>query len=402
MEWSPAGHGLQYRKHAKRKHGIRFDRYFRGRYTVTGKTVTVGFGWESEGWTQDKCLKELGSLKEAAKIGQGPSTLREKQIEDRKQRQAEKKRNITFADFFEKTYWPVAVSSKKPESYRKEREHFRQWINPEIGDLPFREITRLRIEKIKHAMQEKKRSWRSIEYVLATIRQVWNLAKENGLTPLESPTKKVKQKKTSNKRIRFLSRDEAELLLNALRGKSEQTYQISLLSLDCGLRFGEVANLTFSDIDLKRESLTLRDTKSGTNRTVFMTQRVKEMIESLEFGNNGDLVFKTSKGGKLDRISHSFFRTVEELGLNDGVIDPRQKVVFHSLRHTYASWLVESGVDLYTVQKLLGHSSLVMTERYSHLSPNKLKSAIKQMENHSEEKPISYGRNATGQSGLSR
>jgi len=57
-----------------------------------------------------------------------------------------------------------------------------------------------------------------------------------------------------------------------------------------------------------------------------------------------------------------------------------KSAVFHTLRHTYASWLVESGVDLYTVKKLMGHSTIAMTERYSHLGNNTLQNAVKVFE----------------------
>ena len=56
--------------------------------------------------------------------------------------------------------------------------------------------------------------------------------------------------------------------------------------------------------------------------------------------------------------------------LNEGITDPRDKVVFHTLRHTFASWLVQAGVPLYTVQRLMGHKSIVMTQRYAHLAPD--------------------------------
>ncbi|RUA17837.1 MAG: hypothetical protein DSY55_01355 [Clostridia bacterium] len=62
--------------------------------------------------------------------------------------------------------------------------------------------------------------------------------------------------------------------------------------------------------------------------------------------------------------------------MDDGITDPRQKFVFHSLRHTCASWLVMSGVDLYVVKEILGHASITMTERYSHLRPGHLRSAM--------------------------
>ena len=76
----------------------------------------------------------------------------------------------------------------------------------------------------------------------------------------------------------------------------------------------------------------------------------------------------------------SFFRAVDAVGLNEGITDRRMKVVFHTLRHTFASWLVENGENLYTVKELMGHSTLTMTERYAHLGNGTLHNAVKRME----------------------
>ncbi|MDL2313553.1 tyrosine-type recombinase/integrase [Desulfovibrio sp. OttesenSCG-928-C14] len=79
-------------------------------------------------------------------------------------------------------------------------------------------------------------------------------------------------------------------------------------------------------------------------------------------------------------ISNTFDIVVAELGFNDGIEDSRQKVVFHTRRHTFASWLVQRGVPLYTVAKLTGHSELRMVERYAHLAPSGVKEAAKMLE----------------------
>jgi site-specific recombinase XerD len=120
--------------------------------------------------------------------------------------------------------------------------------------------------------------------------------------------------------------------------------------------------------------------KGSKSRPAFMTDQVKTVFESLGNGKPGELVFPDRKGHQMKRISNAFHRAVEVLGLNDGITDSRQKVVFHTLRHTYASWLVEDGTDLYVVQKLLGHSTLAMTERYAHLGESKLQNAVKSLE----------------------
>ena len=90
--------------------------------------------------------------------------------------------------------------------------------------------------------------------------------------------------------------------------------------------------------------------------------------------------FLVQNGNEIRKVSHTFNRVVQQLGLNNGITDRRQKVVFHTLRHTYASWLVQTGVDLYTVQKLMGHSNISMTERYAHLGENTFKKAVKNLE----------------------
>ena len=110
-----------------------------------------------------------------------------------------------------------------------------------------------------------------------------------------------------------------------------------------------------------------------------MTDAVKAMLTGRERGENSELVFPSERGGKIVQVSDSFDRTVAHLGLNEGITDDRNRVVFHTLRHTFASWLVESGVDLYTVKELMGHGTLAMTERYSHLDPDTLQRAVKTM-----------------------
>lgn len=103
-----------------------------------------------------------------------------------------------------------------------------------------------------------------------------------------------------------------------------------------------------------------------------------------------ELVFPAATGGRRQWVSKTFRDTVNALGLNDTgeyvknakgepapvkITDARQRVVFHTLRHTYASWLVQKGFPLYTVAKLMGHSSLEMTQRYAHLSPDTVREA---------------------------
>ena len=386
--WKKTKHpGVRYYEHETRKHGIQKDKYFAIRYQRNKKRKEEGLGWASEGWTAGKAALELAELKKAHLTGNGATRLSEKRRIERNRRKAEtaekarqEKENIKFKDFFKNDYYPISKSNKKPESYRKEKEHCNNWLKPVLGKLSFKKIAPLHLERVKKNMLDSKLSPRSIQYVFATFRQIWNMARRDRLVDTESPTKQVKLPKISNERLRFLTHSEADTLLSNLKARSTQLHNMALLSLHCGCRAGEIFALKQRDVDLERGTLTLWNTKNTKTRTAYLTDETKEMLSGLKQDKSDDLVFPDRKGKRAKMISNVFADTVRELDLNKGVTDPKQKVVFHSLRHTFASWHIEAGTDLYTLQKLLGHSSIAMVQRYSHLTEGALQEATRKME----------------------
>jgi integrase len=380
--------GVRYREHETRRYSGKPDRYFFIRYRLNGTLKEEGVGWVSEGWNGKKVSMVLSQLKEAHVSGAGPHTLKERRLlrqEKLEAEEAEKKRQameeISFGTVFLEQYSHHEEGNKGAKSFRREQDLYKLWIGPVIGELPLKGIGSFHLERLKKKMADAGAAPRSIRYALAVIRQVFNFAKRNDLYYGESPTAKVKMPQSDNRRLRFLSHEEAGILFETLRKKSDQLHEISTFSLHCGLRAGEIFSLTWGDVDTDRGMMTLRDTKSGKNRTAFMTDEVKQILLQKQRGGNDDFVFTDQRhGGQIKEVSNSFQKIVKELGFNDGVTDPRQRVVFHTLRHTYASWLVESGVDLYTVKELLGHSTIALTERYSHLGNDTLQRAVKMLE----------------------
>ena len=93
--------------------------------------------------------------------------------------------------------------------------------------------------------------------------------------------------------------------------------------------------------------------------------------------DNHHLLFPTADGKKRAQVSRIFMKCVSQLGFNDEITDQRQRVFFHTLRHTFASWLVQKGVPLHTVAELMGDKSIAMTQCYAHLSPDSLRNAEK-------------------------
>lgn len=407
IKWIKTPHkGLRYYEHNIRKHGKKKDRYYAVRFKVDGKDYGYGIGWWSDGVPEEVykadpnmgfeeyALAQLRLYKANLKTGSGPKSPKEKrkiseakEALERVEQERLERESVTFGKFFTDTYLPQAKADKKERSVTREEGLFKIWISPAIEHLPMKDVTPFHLEKLKRDMTTGGQSPRSIEYALSVVRQIFNTARRLGSFDGESPTAKVKFPKPDNDRMKFLTHAEAGKLLEALKAKSADVHDMTLLSLNCGLRFGEIASLTWQDVSLDRGTLTIRDAKAGS-RYAFLTDQATAMLKSRSEKQDqaakknqtemkpSDYVFSGRKG-LLDRISITFKRTIDELKLNDGIDDPRLKICFHSCRHSYASWMIDEGADLYTVQKLLGHKTNVMTQRYAHLSENRLKDAAK-------------------------
>jgi site-specific recombinase XerD len=376
--------GVRYREHATRKWNGHLDRYFMIRYRLEGKLKEEGLGWASKGWNAFKASEKLNELKANQRTGEGPRTLaekrhvaQEKRLEKKRTARLEARKKITLKTYFEKIYYPIAKTNKKAESYRGEEGNYRNWLGPSLGNIPLRNIKPIHLERVKQEMIASKKAPRTIQHVFATFRQIWNMARRDDLVERESPTKHVRIPKVNNKRTRFLSEAEADSLLEELRERSLQLHHMSLLSLHTGMRFGEICKLTWKDVDRKLRFVSVRDAKGDKDRVVFLTDETREVISRLDRGKPDEYVFTDAKGKKIEQVSNAFTRAVKKLRLNEGITDRRDRVSFHTLRHTFASWHVQGGTDLYVLQKLMGHSTLTMTERYSHLGQNSLEEATR-------------------------
>ena len=354
------------------------DRYYSIRYYLDGKLKEEGLGWSSEGWTPQKALDERYKIRLAIKEGKEVRTraeareAREKKVQAKKRLlELEIKDRIAFNEVWD-PYFVQAQNNKKKGSWRRERSLYRNWIEPELGHRPLKSIAPTHLERIKSNMRKAELADATIKYALATIRQVFNWARDNGKYDGGSPTKKVKIPKVDNQRIRFLSEHEAANILKLLHDQHEMVYEMVLVSLDHGLRKGEVCNLEWGDVDLDMGWLDIKNTKSKKTRKAYLTSRAKQLFSSKVRGKPSEHVFPGSYDHKAQLVTKVFNGAVNELGLNDGIKDHRQKVVFHTLRHTFASWHAMEGTPMTTLRDLLGHCNLSMVSRYTHLADKQL------------------------------
>jgi len=375
-KWVKVEKGIRYREHPTRKYGVKLDRYYVLRYSVGGKMYQESLGWASKNITIEKARITLAKLVEAKRTGIGPHTLAQGRKEELKKQQIALHKGITINEFWLNHYLPIQ-QHKAVKSVITEEQLYRNWLVPVIKNISLEELSSRHLEQIKGNMIKAGKSPATIRYAFAVISQLWTLAIREQLVIGICPIKFISLPKKDNKRQRFLTKEEAKSLLAELQVHSPTSYPLCIIALDCGLRFGEIASATWADCSFEQKTILIRDPKAKTNRYAFMTKRVYRLLESIPPSDG--LIFLDKNANKLKSISKSF-RIVADRLFNIGVNDSRQRVCFHTLRHTFASWLVEGGVNLYEVKELMGHADLAMTQRYSHLSPEGLRNAIQVLE----------------------
>lgn len=156
-----------------------------------------------------------------------------------------------------------------------------------------------------------------------------------------------------------------------------------LLALCCGLRVSEVCNLKKQDVDFESERIKVVQGKGSKDRYVMLPAKFKPILEKWFRVNDSEMVIpavyrKTMTGGHLSLRFNKYLRKAElKIFMNKTVTgQSRYFYSFHTLRHTYATFLLEKGVDLYYVQRALGHSDIHTTQIYAYISNKDLQDKI--------------------------
>jgi integrase len=202
---------------------------------------------------------------------------------------------------------------------------------------------------------------------LALLRHLLRLAHEEWETLPAVP--RIRLEKEPEGRIRWLGQyahdEEARLLAACKKSRNHDLVKIVTIALETGLRRGELLGLTWERIDLSRGVIRLELTKAGRRREVPMRQAVYDVLAGLPGPREG----RVWPGGA---IRTAFENAVAEAKLDD--------FHFHDCRHHFASWFVMRGGNLQALQKILGHATLAMTQRYAHLSPDFLRAEVAKTE----------------------
>lgn len=344
--------GVYVRESSKRRWRGRPDCCFTiDYYDSTGKRIRKDVGWASEGYTaalanEIRIKAMAGEKLEKAKPGLNAIPA------------------MTLGDAWER--YRVDWLEAKGKRVSSDAAMFNRYIGHMLG-MRLDAITPIVLDRLMASLGEQGLSSQTVRYLIAMIRRVMRRMVRWGLYDGPMPFDAITLPKVNNARQRYLTPAEAKALLDALKKRSTSVWCMALISLHCGLRFGEVAALHLGDCNFGDGTIFVRESKSGLARHAVMTQEVAEAIIALGVRGHDSLLFPDRSGRVRLSPSDTFARVVDQIGLNADVADRRQKVVFHTLRHTYASWLACAGEGELSLAELLGHRSTEMTKRYAHL-----------------------------------
>lgn len=287
-------------------------------------------------------------------------------------------------------YLAFSQQRVKPLTYRLQKIHLENHVAPHIGDLLLDEVGQRELDNMVTAWSKAAKP-RTVNARIITLNRMFAIAVEWKLL-LDQP--KARRVKVPDDTPRFLTEAEAARLLDAA---TPRWRSMILIGLRTGLRIGELRGLQWADIDLERAQLHVRrtdpgvkgmaptDPKGGRVRTLPLTADAVTCLRAhlettrAKYGDRWSPERWVWPGVENWKDQRERYRTRSEGGCGSGlwaackaagIKETGERLGWHTLRHTFASWLVLRGVSLRVVQELLGHASIRMTERYAHLAPN--------------------------------
>jgi integrase/recombinase XerD len=229
-----------------------------------------------------------------------------------------------------------------------------------------------------------------------TLRAAFSLAVRWNLIP-DNPFKKCKQLRIPERRPVYLTLDEYQTLVSVI--DKEWFRDIVRFAVTTMMRLGEIVNLKWDSVDLDRSLLHVENsadfrTKTRKRRILPLDKWTIELLRRKERISELVFTFPDSKRLQVGYVSSRFKKYVRKAAI-------RPDIHFHSLRHTGATWLVQNAVPIYTVQQILGHSSIQMTQVYSHLEAENLIQSLNKISQTLDKIKMADGtRNDVGTPGL--
>jgi len=338
----------------------------------TNKKTDLKIGRESQGYTELKCHNERKKLLDELRTGKSQTRIMNKRVF----------KKITTLDIVAEKYHKDRELYLTKQNLQKSKSLYERRLKPSIGNKDITTITDKDIKDIMHNLKDELTN-RSINIVVEKLSTIYNFAIKEKLFVGTNPAKSIKKLSDKNERLRYLSKEEIEQLMEAV-DENNILYLFTFLALTTGGRLTSLCNIKVQDIDFTHSTINLSDDKSEEYYQAFLKKdekfisRLKEQIKGMSpidliFGDKTVIGHKRYMQRELSKIFTKLFnqKLIDKEKDNDKNFNAelrRNKVVIHTLRHTFASQLAINGTPIYTIQKLMNHSDIKMTERYAKLS----------------------------------
>ncbi len=276
----------------------------------------------------------------------------------------------TFGDMMAR-YLTERSIMKAPKSRVRDGSALKHLL-PVFGETLLVDVTPKNLVAYRNQRRTEGAATATINKELQLVRHAFNVAEREWEWCHTNPMRKVALEPAHNTVDRWLREDEEMRLFEA---SPLWLQDIMTFALNTGMRQGEILALQWHDVDFCRGTLVVMTSKNRERRTIPLNHVVYDLLSRKRAAGEQDgLVFVTGQGNDLK--ARYLVRIFTKVRNHAGLTDFR----FHDLRHTFASRLVQKGIDLYRVQLLLGHKTGIMTQRYAHHCPESLRDGVRALE----------------------
>jgi integrase len=325
------------------------------------KLKRLKIGDKSKGITESYCNQKRIEIINSIKLGEEPPALAKKK----------KAKKMIILDDLAKLYLESLKVHSSKNTIQSFTSRYYKHLSPTLGKKEITSITSKDIEDLKKAKLEVL-ALETINHLIVLFGSIFNFGVKEELYSCSNPALKVKRFKSDTTRERYLNKDEITILLENVED-NELLNIFTRLALSTGARRETILSIQLKDLNLEDRVINLQDFKNSSSYKGFISDSLLKYLKE----HTKDLTANSYIVGKKlvkyqAKSMHKKMKPIFDSLFNEGLDekDSKNRVVIHTLRHTFASHLAINGTPIFTIQKLMNHKDIAMTMRYAKLAPD--------------------------------
>lgn len=329
------------------------------------KDTELKVGKYSEGVREAYCNQKRNEYITKIRLGEEPPSIAKK-----------KKKDIITIEKIANSYFN---QRKDTRSKLTDESSYKKYVKTYFSEKDIELISKSEVQSftkflttITYSKDNKKLANKSINNILNLFKTIIKYGIKDDYIKNDI-SKYVKLFDVDNARERFLTKGEIKILFQKSK-EDDVLYLMYKLALNTGTRLSSILAINKNDIDSTHNLLTLKDFKNNSTYKAFLTDELVDLLGNYIINHHiKNKLFEKNPERRLRELLDKLFnKDIEEN-------DRKNKVVFHTLRHTFASHLAINGTPIFTIQKLMNHKDIKMTLRYAKLSPDSGRDAIESL-----------------------